>query len=50
MQVTDGEEIVLTRWGKDVARLVAAPKAPKQLPSLEEFRRGMRAEAHLQRL
>jgi prevent-host-death family protein len=33
-----GEEIIITRQGKPVARLVAAPKALKQLPSLAEFR------------
>lgn len=36
-----GEEIVITRQGKAVARLVAAPKAVKFLPSLKEFRHGM---------
>lgn len=33
-----GEEVVITRQGKPVARLVAAPKTPKPLPSLAEFR------------
>lgn len=34
-----GEEIVITRQGRAVARLVGAPRAPKALPSLREFRR-----------
>lgn len=34
-----GEEIVLTRQGKAVARLIHAPRAPKVLPTLREFRR-----------
>jgi prevent-host-death family protein len=33
-----GEEIVITRQGRAVARLVAAPRAPKALPTLQEFR------------
>lgn len=40
-QVQAGEEIMITRKGKTVARLVQGPKAPKQLPSLEVFRRGI---------
>jgi len=38
-----GEEIVITRQGKPVARLVAAPKAPRPLPSLKDFRQGIGA-------
>ena len=34
-----GEEIVITRQGRAVARLVGAPRAPKALPTLQEFRR-----------
>jgi prevent-host-death family protein len=34
-----GEEIVITRQGKAVARLVGAPRSPKGLPTLREFRR-----------
>jgi prevent-host-death family protein len=36
-----GEEIVITRQGKAVARLVGAPRAPKALPALREFRRSL---------
>jgi len=36
-----GEEIVITRQGKPVAKLVAAPKPHKLLPSLAEFRGAM---------
>lgn len=34
-----GEEIIITRQGKAVARIVAAPMPAKALPSLAEFRR-----------
>jgi prevent-host-death family protein len=34
-----GEEIIITRQGKPVAKLIAAPKARKPLPSLAEFRK-----------
>lgn len=34
-----GEEIVITRQGRAVARLVGAPRASKGLPTLGEFRR-----------
>ncbi|MHB8743771.1 MAG: type II toxin-antitoxin system Phd/YefM family antitoxin [Sulfuricaulis sp.] len=40
-QVEAGEEILITRQGKPVAKLVSAPTTAKQLPSLEEFRRGI---------
>jgi len=33
-----GEEITITRQGKPVARLIAAPRIHKPLPSLAEFR------------
>jgi prevent-host-death family protein len=36
-----GEEIIITRQGKAVARLVGAPRAPKTLPTLQEFRRSL---------
>jgi prevent-host-death family protein len=36
-----GEEIIITRQGKAVARLVAAPRTIKALPSLKDFRRGI---------
>lgn len=36
-----GEEIVITRQGKAVARLVGAPRAPKALPTLREFRHAL---------
>jgi prevent-host-death family protein len=34
-----GEEIIITRQGKAVARIVAAPKPQRALPSLATFRR-----------
>jgi len=36
-----GEEVIITRQGKPVAKLVAAPKNRKPLPSLAEFRNDM---------
>ena len=36
-----GEEVIITRQGKPVAKLVAAPKTLKPLPSLKEFRSGI---------
>ena len=36
-----GEEIVITRQGKAVAKLIPAPKPVKSLPSLAEFRQGI---------
>lgn len=36
-----GEEIVITRQGRAVAKLVPAPKAQKPLPSLAEFRKAI---------
>lgn len=38
-QVEDGAEIMITRQGRAVAKLVPAPTIAKPLPSLEEFRR-----------
>lgn len=38
-----GEEIVITRQGRPVARLVGAPRQPQPLPSLQEFRRSLGA-------
>lgn len=37
-----GEEILLSRRGKKVARLVPARKVQKTLPSLKEFRASIR--------
>jgi prevent-host-death family protein len=37
-RVEAGEEIIISRQGRAVAQLVAAPKMPKQLPSLSGFR------------
>jgi prevent-host-death family protein len=34
-----GEEIIITRQGKPVAKLIAAPQGLKPLPSLADFRR-----------
>jgi prevent-host-death family protein len=36
-----GEEVIITRQGKPVAKLIAAPKALKPLPALAEFRKGL---------
>jgi prevent-host-death family protein len=34
-----GEEIVITRQGKPVAKLIAVPQGLKPLPSLADFRK-----------
>ncbi|HEX4025798.1 MAG TPA: type II toxin-antitoxin system prevent-host-death family antitoxin [Steroidobacteraceae bacterium] len=36
-----GEEIVITRQGKPVARIMAIPRSPKALPSLTQFRQAL---------
>jgi prevent-host-death family protein len=36
-----GEEIVITRQGRAVARLVPAPRMPRALPPLGEFRHSL---------
>ncbi len=33
-----GEEVIITRQGRPVAKLVAAPRDPSPLPSLVDFR------------
>ena len=40
-QVEAGEEIVITRQGKPVAKLIPAPLIQKKLPSLKGFRLGI---------
>ncbi len=37
-RVEAGEEIIITRQGRPVAKLVAAPRERKPLPSLADFR------------
>jgi prevent-host-death family protein len=37
-RVEAGEEIIISRQGRPVAQLVAAPRSSKQLPSLAAFR------------
>jgi prevent-host-death family protein len=39
-----GEEVIITRQGKAVAKLIAAPRQPRPLPSLMEFRKRMGAK------
>ncbi len=36
-----GEEIVITRQGKPVAKITAIPRSPKALPSLAQFRQSL---------
>lgn len=42
-QIEAGEEILITRWGKPVARLVGVNKTKKAVESLAAFRRGLPA-------
>ena len=37
-RVQQGEEIIITRYGKEIARLVPPQSEKKQLPSLKDFR------------
>jgi prevent-host-death family protein len=43
-QAEAGEEIIITRQGRPVARLVAAPRASRALPALADFRAGLGTE------
>ena len=40
-QVEAGEEIMITRQGKAVAKLIPAPVIQRKLPSLKDFRLGI---------
>lgn len=37
-----GEEIVITRQGRPVAKITAIPRSPRALPSLARFRQTLR--------
>lgn len=37
-RVEEGEEVIITRHGKEVARLIRPNDTVKKLPSLKEFR------------
>jgi len=43
-RVERGEEIIITRHGKKIARLISAGKLRTSLPSLAEFRSGIKAK------
>lgn len=38
-RVERGEEVIISRRGKQVARIVPMKSAPKRLPSLDKFRK-----------
>ena len=40
-EVEGGAKVVITRSGRPVAQLVAAPRALKKLPALDDFRSRM---------
>ncbi len=40
--VEAGEEVIITRNGKEIAKLIAQPKVIKTLPDLSEFRDGIK--------
>lgn len=46
-RVEGGEEVVILRRGKEVARLVPQPKKPRKLPPLDDFRRKIRIKGSL---
>jgi len=41
-RVEEGEEVVISRRGRKVARMVSLREGPKRLPSLKAFRAGVR--------
>ncbi len=41
-QVEEGDEVIIRRRGKEIARLVPANSQGKRLPSLSDFRRSIR--------
>jgi len=41
-RVEEGEEVVISRRGRKVAKMVSLRKGPKRLPSLKAFRSGVR--------
>jgi prevent-host-death family protein len=43
-RVEKGEEVIILRRGKEVARLVPAPGAETRLPSLKDFRASIRVK------
>ncbi len=43
-QVEEGDEVVIRRRGKEVARLVAPPGKGKRLPALGRFRNSIRTK------
>ncbi len=43
-QVEGGEEVIIRRRGREVARLVPPRGAGKRLPSLKKFRAGIRIQ------
>jgi prevent-host-death family protein len=43
-RVEKGEEVIISRRGKRIARIVPMRGAPKRLPSLKKFREGIRLQ------
>ncbi len=41
-QVEEGEEVIISRNGKRIARMVSLIESPKRLPSLNDFRAKVR--------
>ncbi len=41
-RVKDGDEVIIRRRGKEIARLLAPRDEGKRLPSLSDFRRSIR--------
>jgi prevent-host-death family protein len=41
-RVKDGDEVIIRRRGKEIARLLAPRDEGKRLPSLRDFRRSIR--------
>ena len=45
-RVEAGEEVIITRHGKEVARLLRPNKTVKKLPSLKEFRSSIKIKGN----
>jgi prevent-host-death family protein len=41
-QVKEGDEVIIRRRGKEIARLVPSNRERRRLPSLRDFRRSIR--------
>jgi prevent-host-death family protein len=43
-QVQEGDEVIIRRWGKEIARLVPPRGGGRSLPDLKKFRAALRVK------